>query len=110
MAARQATNTARRSSVTDGHEQKRLFRVKLARTVFEIAIVDVHAADDDEARHLAKRQAPTLPDEAWVGSFDPVKYGHDVQDLTDSRQVDEGEIESEALAMTPEPDDDVHYA
>jgi hypothetical protein len=95
--------------VTNGDEVKRLFRVKLARPVFEIAIVDVEAADHDEARRLAKRQAPTLPNEAWVGSFDPMKYGHDVQDLTDSRLVDEGEIGPEALVMTPEPDEDVHY-
>ncbi len=96
--------------MTDGPEEKRLFRVKLARPVFEIAIVDVEAADHDEARRLAKRQAPALPDKAWVGAFDPMKYGHDVQDLTDSRDVDEGEIDPEALAMTPEPDEDVHYA
>lgn len=96
--------------MTDGLDKKRLFRVKLARPVFEIAIVDVVAADHDEARDLARRQAPTLPDHAWIGSFDPVNYGHDVQDLTDSREVDEGDVDPRALEMKAEPDEDVHYA
>lgn len=57
------------------------YRVRLARPVFEVTVVEVEAGGPEEAVLEALCQADGVPESAWEGEFDPESYFYDVQFL-----------------------------
>ena len=62
------------------------YRVRLVRPVFQVAIVEVDAANQDDAIFEAILQADLVPENSWSGRFDPESYFYDVhyvQEMTE---------------------------
>lgn len=55
------------------------YLVRLVRPLFQVAVVELEAADENEAMLDALHQADTIPEEVWSGNFDPASYGYDTQ-------------------------------
>ena len=58
--------------------ESKKYRVRLVRPVFEIAVVEVQALNEEDAVLEALCQAESVPEEAWNGEFDPESYFYDV--------------------------------
>jgi hypothetical protein len=59
--------------------EQRKFLVRLVRPVFQVAVVEVEAENEEMAEAAALTQAESIEDEHWVGTFDPGSYGCDAQ-------------------------------
>lgn len=65
------------------------YYVRVARPRIETAIVEVMAADDDEARQVALAEAIELPSEAWSAEpFDDANYGPHVDTMVAGEDFD----------------------
>lgn len=65
------------------------YLVRLVRPVFQVAVVEVEASDENEAMFDALLQADTVPEELWSGDFDLTSYGYDaqyVEEVTESNE------------------------
>lgn len=69
--------------------EKKRFRVRLVRTVFEYADVEVEAEEEFEAGFMALAEAGTIPADTWRGKFAPDEYGVDVAGVTETAGNDE---------------------
>ena len=69
--------------------EKKRFRVRLVRPVFQYVDVEVEAGEEYEALSAAIAGAGTVPDADWRGSFDPDKYGVDAVAVGDAADIDE---------------------
>lgn len=58
---------------------KKRYRVRLVRPVFQVAVVDVEAAEEEGAMLEALSQAETIPEKDWRGAFNPDSYFYDAQ-------------------------------
>lgn len=65
------------------------YRVRLVRPVFQFAVVEVEAIDENEAMLDALHQAVTIPESAWSGNFDQANYGYDAQYVEEVVESDE---------------------
>jgi hypothetical protein len=68
------------------------YRVRLVRPVFQVAVVEVEATDEDVAMLEALGQAMTITENEWVGEFDPDNYFYDVQYVEDADEPDDDYI------------------
>ena len=59
--------------------EQRKFLVRLVRPVFEVAVVEVEAENEEMAEAAALNHAQSIEDVHWVGTFDPRSYGCDAQ-------------------------------
>jgi hypothetical protein len=59
--------------------------VRVIRPVFEAAVVEVEAQDENEATDKAICQACAIPKEEWKGRFDPYQYFYDAHCLRDEK-------------------------
>jgi hypothetical protein len=66
--------------------------VRLVRPVFQVAVIDIEAVDDEEAMLEALSQAETITEKEWVGEFDPDNYFYDVQYIEESEEPDDDYI------------------
>ena len=69
--------------------EKKRFRVRLVRPVFQYVDVEVEAGERSEAISAALAGAETVPDADWRGSFDPDEYGVDAVAVGDAADIDE---------------------
>jgi hypothetical protein len=69
--------------------EKKRFRVRLVRPVFEYADVEVEAGEEFEAAFTALAGAGTIPADAWRGQFAPEEYGVDAVCVTETADGDE---------------------
>lgn len=69
--------------------EKKRFRVRLVRPVFEYADVEVEAGEEYEAVTTALAGAGTIPADAWRGKFAPEEYGVDAVCVTETAGNDE---------------------
>lgn len=69
--------------------EKKRFRVRLVRPVFEYADVEVEAGEEFEAVTTALAGAGTIPADAWRGNFAPEEYGVDAVCVTETTGGDE---------------------
>lgn len=65
------------------------YRVRLVRPVFQVAVVEVEASDENDAMLDALHQADTVPEELWSGNFDQANYGYDAQYVEETGESDE---------------------
>jgi len=65
------------------------YRVRLVRPVFQVAVVEVEANDENDAMLDALHQADTIPEEVWSGNFDQANYGYDAQYVEEAGESDE---------------------
>jgi hypothetical protein len=70
----------------------RRYRVRLVRPLFQVAVVDVEAADEEVAMLEALSQAGTITEKEWVGEFDPDGYFYDVQYVEEAEESDDDYI------------------
>lgn len=68
---------------------KKRFRVRLVRPVFQFVDVEVEAGEENEALFTALAGVETIPEDAWHGSFDPDEYGIDAVAVDDAADSDE---------------------
>lgn len=69
--------------------EKKRFRVRLLRPVFEYVDVEVEAGEEYEAIFAALAGADTIPADEWRGNFASEEYGVDVVHVTEAAGVDE---------------------
>jgi hypothetical protein len=69
--------------------EKKRFRVRLVRPVFEYADVEVEGGEEFEAVFTALAGAGTIPADAWRGKFAPEEYGVDAVCVTETAGGDE---------------------
>lgn len=69
--------------------EKKRFRVRLVRPVFQYVDMEVEAGEEYEAVSTALEGAGTIPDGEWRGNFDPEEYGVDAVHVTEAAGVDE---------------------
>ncbi len=69
--------------------EKKRFRVRLVRPVFEYADVEAEAGEEFEAICTALAGAGTIPADAWRGKFAPEEYGVDAVCVTETAGNDE---------------------
>jgi hypothetical protein len=69
--------------------EKKRFRVRLVRPVFEYVDVEVEAGEEYEALATALARAGTVPADAWRGQFAPGEYGIDAVCVTEATGNDE---------------------
>lgn len=65
------------------------YLVRLVRPVFQVAVVEVEANDENDAMLDALHQADSVPDELWSGNFDQANYGYDAQYVEEVAESDE---------------------
>ena len=65
------------------------YLVRLVRPVFQVAVVEVEANDENEAMFDALHQADTVPEELWFGDFDQANYGYDAQYVEEAEESGE---------------------
>lgn len=65
------------------------YLVRLVRPVFQVAVVEVEANNENDAMLDALHQADTVPEEVWSGRFDPSNYGYDTQYVGEAGESDE---------------------
>lgn len=64
----------------------RRYRVRLVRPIFQAAVVEVEASDEEQAILEALSQAETISEKNWSGSFDPDSYFYDAQFVEDAEE------------------------
>ena len=69
--------------------EKKRFRVRLVRPVFEYADVEVEAEEEYEAAFAALAGVGTIPADEWRGQFAPEEYGVDAIHVTEAPGDDE---------------------
>lgn len=69
--------------------EKKRFRVRLVRPVFEYADVEVEAGEEFEAGFMALAGAGAVPADAWHGEFAPEEYSFDAVCVTEMDGGDE---------------------
>ena len=69
--------------------ETRKFRVRLVRPVFQTALVEVEATDEDDAIFEALVRAEAVPEQAWQGRFDPDSYYYDVHYVEEEPETDD---------------------
>jgi hypothetical protein len=69
--------------------EKKRFRVRLVRPIFEYADVEVEAGEEFEAVFTALAGAGTIPAGDWRGKFAPEEYGVDAVCVTEAAGGDE---------------------
>ncbi len=69
--------------------EKKRFRVRLVRPVFEYADVEVEAGEEFEAVFTALAGADAIAADAWRGNFAPGEYGVDAVCVTEMADDDE---------------------
>jgi hypothetical protein len=69
--------------------EKKRFRVRLVRPVFEYADVEVEAEEEIEAVSTALAEAGSISADAWHGKFAPEEYGIDSVCVTETTGDDE---------------------
>jgi hypothetical protein len=69
--------------------EQRKFLVRLVRPVFEVAVVEVEAMNEEMAEAAALIQAQSIEDEHWVGAFDPGSYGCDAQYVIPAEEAED---------------------
>lgn len=60
------------------------YRVRLVRPIFQAAIVEVEASDEEQAMLEALGQAESISEKDWQGAFDPGSYFYDAQFVEDA--------------------------
>lgn len=80
--------------------EKKQYRVRLVRPVFEVAVVEVEAENEEVAAVAALCNADSIGDEHWVGKFDPGSYACDAQYVIAAEEAEDddyifSEIEDE---------------
>lgn len=75
--------------------ERRKFRVRLVRPVFEVAVVDVEAENEEMAAAAALNHADSIGEEHWIGRYDPDSYGCDVQYVISAEEAEDDYIFSE---------------
>lgn len=68
------------------------YHVRVVRTVFQVAVLDVKATCSEEAISSALSQAASIPDEKWTGGFDPDSYFYETQYVEEVQKPDDGYI------------------
>lgn len=69
--------------------EPKTYRVRLVRPVFQAALVEVEAVGEQEAIFATFAQSGTIPDEEWVGKFDPDSYFCDAQFVDEAGDGDD---------------------
>jgi hypothetical protein len=69
-------------------EQKK-FLVRLVRPVFEVAVVEVKAENEEMAKAAALIQAKSIEDKHWVGTFDPGSYDCEAQYVVPAEEAED---------------------
>lgn len=64
----------------------RRYRVRLVRPVFQVAVVEVEASDEEQAMLEALGQAESISENNWTGSFDSDSYFYDAQFVEDAEE------------------------
>jgi hypothetical protein len=59
--------------------ERRRYLVRLIRPVFEVAVVEVEAEDEETAAVAALHSANSIGEEHWAGRFDADNYACDAQ-------------------------------
>lgn len=80
--------------------EKKQYRVRLVRPVFEVAVVEVEAENEEVAAVVALCNADSIGDEHWVGKYDPGSYACDAQYVIAAEEAEDddyifSEIEDE---------------
>lgn len=75
-------------------ERKR-YRVRLVRPVFEVAVVDVEAENEEIAAAAALNHAESIGEEHWIGRFDPDSYACDAQYVIPVEEAEDDYVFSE---------------
>jgi len=72
------------------------YRVRLARPVFQVVLLDVEAEGRHEAVVKALSHAGRIPEEEWSGAFDPENYFYDAQSVQEMEEPGDDEDDDSA--------------